>query len=174
MSSFSEQDPASKQDLRQLQIIVGALVAGCVLFLVLVLVAGDRLGLEGFAAEGQFVFTYVAVAFTVADLAARMIVPAMMVARGRKRIAGSAAGDEEVRRELWVLFKTTTIIAAAFVKGVAFLMTIAYLLERADLSLILAIVLILGLATHFPTRSGVARWMGAQLRRIEEERQLGR
>jgi hypothetical protein len=54
-------------------------------------------------------------------------------------------------------------------EGAVFLLLIAHLVERSPVSLILAVVLIVALARHIPTRAGVESWMEDQQRLIREE-----
>ena len=76
--------------------------------------------------------------------------------------------------QLFVVFQTRTIVAGALLEGTAFFALITYMIERSPLALTLAVLLILGVAVHFPTRSGVIRWIEDQLRLVERERQFGR
>jgi len=176
MSDSSHNDVVvSKQELLSLQIIVGALAFGCIFFLMIVLVIGLQAG--PVADQGGLLVTYVAVAFAVVALLARQVVPAVIAAGGRRRITRGKTDNLEqpaVRHTLFAVFRTRTIVGAAIIEGVTFFMLIAYLLERSPLALILAVVLILGIASHLPTRSGVTRWIDGQLRLMEEERYLAR
>ncbi len=172
--------------LRTLQIVVGALIAGTVGFLVVVLVVfttEDR----GDAAP---VITYVAVAFAVTTLIARIVTPGIIIARGRRAIArgtwrltqGSAAPPARIAEllertgdagKLGILFNISTIVAAALLEGAAFFAIVAYMMEHSVLSLIVAVVLIFGLATHVPTRSRLIHWIEDQLAQLQQERHLG-
>jgi hypothetical protein len=171
--------------LRQLQIIVGAMVFGCACFLVVVLALTGGKGAEGETG----MISYLAVAFTVMALITRIIVPGMIVAQGRQTIrqttsssrpdqglhtAGADSCQETAdARRLFSLLTNSTIAAAALVEAPAFFAIMAYLLEQPPLSLILAVLLILGVATHMPTQSRATNWIEGQLRLLREERQLG-
>ncbi len=167
-----------------LQIVVGALIAGCVAFLVIVLV------LLGGMPDGDepLLLTYVAIAFAASALIARMVIPGVIISRGRRKIAQGTwrssqqstlppacskfleqAGDAG---KLWMLFSTATIVAAAILEGAAFFMLVVVLVEKSPLALIVALMLILGLMLHFPTHPRTVRWIEDQLRLIEQERQL--
>jgi hypothetical protein len=76
-------DPIARQ-VRHPQIIVGGLVAGPLIFLVIVLVLVQQGGpaVAGIAP----ILTYVAVAHVVMAVLARVIVPNLIVARARRRI----------------------------------------------------------------------------------------
>ena len=171
--------------LRQSQIIVAALIAGCVIFLVIALViTGGKV-----ADADQPVLTYVAVAFVAVTLIARMIVPGIMIRSGRRKIAqgtwqlpqqaASRPASLQFLEEtgdagkLLMIYTASTIVSASLLEGSAFFALIAYLMEHSWLSLGLAGLLILGLSTHVPTRSGLVHWIEDQLALLEQERQLG-
>jgi hypothetical protein len=171
-----------------LQIIVAALVAGCGFFLVIVLaVGGPAAGNAG--DERPLVVSYLALAFLVAVIAARCIVPVVIVRTGRRNIAqGTFPTTQTPARDepqpspsperdaamLLTLFQAKTIVGAALIEGVAFFMLIAYMVERFTPILAVAVVLILVIAAHMPTRSGVVHWIEDQLRLVDEERSMGR
>jgi hypothetical protein len=168
-------------ELRQLQIIVGALVAGCVFFLVIaVVLAGEKAGEVGGDA-GKPVITYVAIVFVVMVLVMRMVVPGIVVSAGRRKMleeigppnAESPERTEEARA-LARLFATRTIIAGALLEGAAFFLLVSYLVEQQPLSLIVAVVLISRLVFDIPTRARIVHWIEDQLLVADQERQLGR
>jgi hypothetical protein len=173
-----------------LQIIVAALVAGCTFFLVIALLVPGP-GAQGAGGERPLQFTWIAAAFMAAVIAARLVVPTIVVRNGRSSIArgtfsfpwdrdtGSQAEGEELKQmgdagPLFMLYQTKTIIGAALLEGVTFFMTIAYLIERSPIALGLAVALILAVAAHMPTRTGVVHWIEDQLRFVDDERSLGR
>lgn len=175
MTSDSSRDPVDRQQLQAMQIVVGGLVCGCVTFLLVAILVGQTVG--ALAADVRPLMTYLAVGFAAVGLIARMVIPDTVVARGRRRIAASQTRELEetrVRGALLPLFSVRTLLAAAIAEGVTFFMLTAYLLEQSRLALILAVVLIAGVATHMPTRRGVVHWIDQQLKLIEQERQLGR
>jgi hypothetical protein len=65
-------------------------------------------------------------------------------------------------------------VGAAIIEGATFLMLIAYMTERFTPVLAIAVVLIVAIAAHMPTRSGVVHWIEDQLRLVDEERSMGR
>ena len=193
-------EPACREEIarrvRTSQIIVGAMVAGLLVFLVVVLVVIQ----QGFAGvpERAPILTYLAIAYVLSAVLARLIVPNLIVGRARRNIiqgtwqvplpdpqqsrysktmqAQSARFIEQTgdAGQLSVVFQTRTIVAGALLEGAAFFALISYMLGRSPLALILAVFLILGVAAHFPTRSGVIHWIDEQLRLVERERQFGR
>lgn len=182
MNAASWEEQVANQ-VRILQIIVGALVSGCLFFLVIVLVVDPAAGHRSLA------ISYVAAAFLIGAIGARSVVPGLLVRAGRKNIARgtfpaaqAAAHDESQQTPspdrdaamLLTLFQAKTIVGAAILEGVTFFLLIAYMVERFTPMLAIAVVLILLIAAHVPTRSRVVRWIEDQLRLLDEERSLDR
>ncbi|MEE8451385.1 MAG: hypothetical protein V3R99_05695 [Thermoguttaceae bacterium] len=168
--------------LRTMQIVVGSLVVGCLTFLVVAFVGSDRAALAP-----QFpIMTYMAIGFTFVILVVRMIVPGMIVAQGRRRITEgtwklpAGRGSQPINAEfiertgdagkLAMLFMIQMIVAAALLEGAVFFGLVAYTVERSPLALIVAIILIIGVGLHFPTRSRLVHWIEDQLTLMEQER----
>jgi len=175
--------------LRTMQIVVGALVAGCAMFLVVVLVVAPTMAAD--RRQDMPLITYVATGFAVVSLIVRAVVPGIVVTLGRRRILNgnwpmpaSRGGSQPINVEfiertgdagrLAVLSLNRTIIAAAMLEGAAFFALVAYMIERLPLALVVAVALIVGVALHFPTRSRLVHWVEDQLALIEQERQRGR
>ena len=189
MNEVVWQEQVSKR-VWPLQVIVAALVAGCAFFFVVALILPPP-GAHGVAGERPLQITWVALAFLFVIVAARFVLPTIVVRKGRGGIARGTFSLPQTRdaplqgsREeleqmgdagrLFVLYQTKTIIGAALIEGVTFFMIIAYLAERQMLALGIAIALILAVAAHMPTRAGVVHWIEDQLRFVEEERAFGR
>lgn len=158
---------------RTLQIIVAAMVAGCSLFLTIVLV----IVFSGPSKSPDVpIITYIAVAFAAGAVAMHLIIPGIVVAQGRRKIlaetSSTTPATQDDTSKFSQLLITKTIIAAAILEGAALFSLIAHIVERSPLSLGAAIVLIVMLAAHFPTQSRVGRWIDDQTRLISEERQL--
>ena len=186
---------------RQLQIIVGAMMVGCLFFMVIVVATG-----WGGEPSPQPLVTYLAAAVAGAMLLARCVVPGLLVTQGRKRIARSLGKNQDqsgtgpffgqpasssvsppsenmdlspsnatqvdaTATKLGQLFMAKTLVGAAMLEGVTLLLLVAFILERSPPSLIFAVVLIGGLALHFPTPSSTEAWIEDQLRLLREERQ---
>lgn len=181
--------PLWDEDLRtavlNLRVIVGALMAGCLVFLGIAVFAVE----SPVDADRPAVLTWVGLAVAAWAVVARLVVPRFIVAAARKRIvreappaqggavqdAGREADRDRARlvQDLAAVYRTKTIASAAVFEGATFMLTVSYLIERSPVSLGSALALIVVLAAHLPTRSGVVRWMERQLRLVEEERQLG-
>jgi hypothetical protein len=168
------------------RIIVAALLAGSIGFLA---VAAALVHLDVVEAnkEGASTMNLVLILFLIGDMIARLIVPSVLVAQGRRRIAagqwslpeGAGQGDIAAFIErtgdagrLLCVYQTRTIVASALLEGVAFFAIIVYLLTQSMVGLVVAVVLILGLGFHIPTRSGVSRWIEDQLQLIDQERRF--
>lgn len=179
--------------VRMMQIIVGALVMGSVLFLAIVLLipTAAKPGAEQAGEPGTPFLSYVALAYLGAAILAWVVVPGMVVRAGRRSIARGTfrllAFDErasEAKREaleqmgdagrLLMLFQTKTIVATAVLEGATFFMLIAYMIERFTPVLVVAVATIGVIAAHMPTSRGVIHWIEDQLRLLGEERSLGR
>jgi hypothetical protein len=190
------QQEAIARHVRTLQIIVGSLVAGVLMFLAIATVVARA---DGGGRAGQApVLTYVAAVFAIAAVLAAWIARTVIVARGRRRIvegtwqlpqrayvqtpperAAPAQITQSLEQtgdagKLLFVFQTRTIVSAAELEGAAFFAVISYLLERHPPAMILAIILIAGVAAHLPTRGRVIRWIEEQLRLVEDERRLAR
>jgi hypothetical protein len=168
------------------QIIVGALVAGAVGFLVVASVLLSQGGFEmGDNATMTWAMNLTLALFLAGDLMARLIVPSMIVANARRKIVegrwsladgpNQAAALPIIERtgdagRLMFTHQTKTIVGAALIEGVTFFAIMAYLMTQSTFALAVACIMIAVLALHFPTRNGVFNWIEDQLRRIEEER----
>jgi len=159
--------------IRELQIVVGALIAGCAVFMAVVLVVDIEQD-----PKHPPVLTYVALNFVASALVARMLIRRAMIKSARRKITegtwkppGQTTSPqlaEFLERtgdagKLWMLLNITTIIGAALLEGSAFFALMAFMLEQTWATLILAILLILGLILQMPTRSGVIHWIEDQL-----------
>ncbi len=171
------------------QIVVGALTAGCIVFLgiALLLHGGPPPADEE---EAVPLFGYVALFVAVAAVAARLVIPAAIMTRSRQQIADGSWQLPEGRRDraeltaflgrtgdagkLWLLFLTRTIIAAAVLEAAAFFSLVAYLIGPSVVNLIVAVLMIVGVAFEFPRRGSVLRWIEDQLRMVDQLRSLGR
>lgn len=164
--------------LRTLQIIVGSLVAGCVFFVGVVLFVSGEVAAAG---ESPLV-SYVAIAFAVMAVLARVAIPRVLVAAGRQSILGERGpegGQDETPDQsatvarLLQLLSTTTIVACAILEGATFFLLVAYLTERWLPVLALAVALMGLLALHVPSRSRAIHWIEDQLALLEQEQRRG-
>lgn len=173
--------------MRILQVIVAALFAGTLFFLLIALT---------FVPQAKpphpilpISLTMIAAALLVVGLIARAAVLWNVTAKARREIANgtyqplarqrvaplpSDVADkppDPCRDATYLLsvFQTKTIISAALFEGWAFFATVAYLIEGDPLGVGLAIVLIIGVAAHFPTQSRAIAWVEQQLELLEQK-----
>lgn len=168
---------------RVAQVIVAAMAAGALAFLVVALVL--RWGRP--PAAGQPLLTWIAIAVAVAMVVVRLTVPPMLVARRRADIARGQfrlqpreqsprlqvflekTGDAGL---LWLVYISNLFVAGAPLEGAAFLALAAYLVEGDPWALGAAVVLIASLAMMVPRREAVIAWVENQLALLNQERQL--
>ena len=185
-------DPSWQADIgkavRTGQIIVGALVGGCLFFLFILLVLAPT-GMAG--GNRDPLITWIALGFGALTVVLRLIVPGLVVSRTLGAIArgtyqlGLGQGrpvpnfERFIERTgdaglLWTVYLTRTIVAGALLEGGAFFLLISYLLEGQLLALGAAIFLIVGIALLMPTRNSVIHWIEDRLRDVEMERQMAK
>jgi hypothetical protein len=185
---------------RTCQIIVSALIMGVTTFLLITLflvptainpgpapVAGGPgvPALPPLAGPGVPLITYIAVGMGIAGLVLSFVIPRVIVAGARHRIAKGMfkplvtdelaqptqiypAGDTG---KLAFVYQTQLIIGSAICEGMAFFAAIAYMLERNILALGMALILLACLAIRFPTRDRVNAWIEQQQSMLQSERQ---
>jgi hypothetical protein len=129
--------------------------------------------------------TYLAVGMGIAGLVLSFVIPNMIVASARRKIAKGMwtppvkqdptklaqilpAGDTG---KLAFVYQTQLIIGSALCEGMAFFATIAYMLERNPLALGMALILLAGLVIRIPTRNRVNAWIDQQQSKLQMERQ---
>jgi hypothetical protein len=165
------------------QIIVGALVASTSAFLAVVLGIGPQV--KPPALPQPISFTLIAFVFVGVGLIARAVVVWGITAKARREIVngtyasvvprqqiGLSPAEDGQRRDakyLLAVFQQRTVVSAAMFEGWGFFATIAYMIEGGPASLALAVLLILGVAAHFPSRSRVIGWVEGQLNLVGRE-----
>ncbi len=178
--------------LLNIRIIVFALTTGCLTFMgIAIFIVQSKPPADN---DSLPIVTYMALGFAGVAIVLRMIVPKMIESAGRKRIADGTwqglpptAGPQQAQNAEWFerlerlgdagklvsVLQTRTLVAGAILEGSAFFALVAYLIEQSPLALAAAIVLIIGVALNFPTRSGATHWIEDQLASIEQLRQFG-
>lgn len=172
-------DEQSKQQVavtvRTAQIILAALVMGVVMFGVVVL-----FGMPGGQAAQGSALTLLAVCFAGVDLVLCLLVPNLIAAVHRRKLAAGTWQAAPSRGpvpdtdagKLAMIYQVKMIIGAAMLEGGCFLALFAYMLERHLPSLVMAAVLLVALLAQFPTYGRVEAWIEEQLRRVEDERRF--
>lgn len=97
---------------------------------------------------------------------------------GPSRQSAPTPWDERVERfgdrgRLSIVFQLRTHMGVAPLALGAFFLLIDYLIDQSPWALGAAIMAIVGVSLHFPTRSSTARWIEDQLAAIEQLRQIG-
>jgi hypothetical protein len=193
-----EQDAIRSATL-QGQIILGALAAGLVMFLVISTIinilptlgvaangAGNGRGAPAaVAAESPLpIITSVAIAFGAVLLPVSFVVPGLVAKQQRRAFASAGmtasaspaptpSGQSDTATAplsgLPAAFLSQLIIGAAINEGAAFLALAAYLIEKNPIALAMAIVLIAGVIARFPTAGRVERWIEQQQEKLRKE-----
>jgi hypothetical protein len=183
----------------QAQIIVGALVAGLLCFSVIASVidvgpkagaapaapvGGAGVGGEPGAGLSVPILTYAAVAFAVVDLPLSYLIPIFVARQQRRAIAagklttsasstpdadGSSAAARMKFSALQAAFTQQLIVGAAVNEGAAFFALVAYMLEKKPIALVVAAVLIAGVASRFPTLGRTKQWLEQQDEKLRED-----
>jgi len=159
------------------QIIVLTLFGGVLIFgaVVLFMPADDR--------DGKLeILSLISIGMAVMSVFMSFLVPKLIVKTNRNKIAnGDWSGDATSGTvhgtdggKLSAVFQMTTIVGSALLEGAAFFALVAYMQEGHFAALVVVAVLMLGILFHFPTRSRIEGWVEAQLRLIDEERNLSR
>jgi MFS family permease len=171
MPSESWQD-RMQLPLRVLQIVVFALATGCAFFTAIAV----------FISLGESwpwrlsPITLLALIFGGCALFARLVVPSLIVAQGRKKIPEQQSGvdklDANLALQLMGLLSTRTILAGALLEGVIFFLLIAFLVEHSPIALAAAALLWLLLVALFPTQRWGISWIEDQWRLLREEQSL--
>jgi hypothetical protein len=188
MSNDSWYDEAAKT-VRILQLIVGAMLAGASIFLVVALTFGPQvkppgltlpipLALVAFLAVVIGIITVTVVLWNISRKARGEIIDGTYQPVDWRQRIGSLPPDvaheplDPCRDAKYILsvFHYRTMVSVAAFEGWAFLATTAYLVEGAPLSLGLAVLLVLGVAAHFPTQSRAIAWVERQMEILQQER----
>jgi hypothetical protein len=128
--------------------------------------------------QGQFppppnppLLTALAFGFGILNLLIYMVISRQVAASNRQRLARTQAGGDPGE---WLgVYQSRLISLLAMLEGGTFFFLIAYLLEGLLISLAGAGVLLLGMLTHFPTRSGIENWIQKQRELAQQEGQAG-
>lgn len=159
--------------VRTLQIIVAALIVGCLTFAsIAVFLRTSPEPAEG--EEMAFVVTSMALAFGAFALVAQFVIGPMLRRQSRQTIVNQEGSSPDDPQRLLAGYQTSTIVSAAFAEGACFFNLIAHLIEGSPYTLLMAAVLVVSIAFRFPTVAGVSDWLEREMRMVQEERQMGR
>jgi hypothetical protein len=162
----SQADPQRRQMILGSQIIVAALVAGCVFFLLIVLlIVPGKLGSGDLGPSKPLSSLALIASFFL--LAARVVVPRIIAAQMLRRFTPQRA-PETGWTSLFGVYQTSLIVKVAMLEGATFLLLITHMIERSPWTLALAVALLLIILMHMPTPRRVDDWIQRRLRAIEE------
>lgn len=127
--------------------------------------------------ESQLLVTWIMAGAGIAALAGRLVIPGVLVTKGRSNIAASEGDAGSVPEELppfeaqlAMLFQTQMIVGSALLEGGAFANLAAYFIESQPVSLVIAGLLWVALLLDFPTRASISAWIDRQQRLVRDER----
>ena len=146
--------------VRTTQVIILAMTAGLVFFLVVVLFVRGQPGAAAGPARPGPLISYVAAAFAAAVVPMSLIVPSAVVKSGRAQIA---PGPDDPTLRLAGVYQTSLIMGAALNEGPALFALVAFMIEGLPWVLGIAALLILGVAARF--RPGRGSSSGSRPRR---------
>jgi hypothetical protein len=161
--------PGLDARVRTMQIITVAIVLGPVNALVIFLYLRTQNPPQFADAP---LLTYIAAGFAAVMAVGQQIAAGAAAAAGRRRAAagGQPAGAAGPAGDWYALYMTCLLVRLAALEGATFFLVIVYYLEGTPLSLLLAVVLIVALALHFPTAPRVERWVETQRQLAEQGR----
>jgi len=169
---MSEFEPlVSPHRVRTMQIIAGAMIAGVVTFLAVVLFLVLSQGQP--PAPGQTpTLSLLAVGLMLFLGPGSALFPIVVEQQATRQIAsGSYRGAEpgaSTVGQLLALKQKSLILGLALLEATAFTSLIAFLLERKGFVLGVTALALALMAVKFPTHLGVTRWVEGQVDRIEE------
>ena len=165
-----------------MQIIVGSLASGVVMFSAVALFLATQ---QPKPVPDVPLLTYMSIAAAPAAILAALTIPGLIMRNQRQAIAagrptlkaGSIGGTPlaEAEQSLGPFmggYQTALIVRSAILEGPAFFCLMAYMLEGQAVSLVAAGVLLLFILSGMPTRSRVEEAIQRQRRAVDELRQM--
>jgi hypothetical protein len=166
---------------RPMQIIVGSLSAGVVMFAAAaVFIVSHQAG----PPAGETLVTYLAIAFALVSLPLALVIPGVIV-RSQRTAAlaapptqptpSSSGHSSDIERELRPMlahYQTALIVRSALLEGAAFFCLVAYLIEHRPLSLCGAGGLLLLILSGIPTRAKIESAVESERIELQQIRQL--
>jgi hypothetical protein len=152
----ASESPSLTAQTRVLQIVVGALVMGVLLFGTFVVFTALK------KPPGGVTMSYIAIGFSALMIVLHVIVPGV-VERAALRNQSIDTGPQAL---LGVYF-TRTIIAAALLDGAAFLSLVAVMQEHRPWVLGVTAVLVVLMIMQIPSRTRIEQWL--EMRMMERD-----
>lgn len=160
-----EQQAAVAATVKNLRIILMALVASVSAFLALIIF--KNLGGE----EGSSI-RLIGFVFAAAAVVAAIVVPMVMLGQQRSLARKTTADDTDQAMTLLTGLQARSIIRGAVLEGAAMINAFAYMQERQPDSLIVSIALLLGIVITLPFRRSTEEWLERELRDLRDARQF--
>ena len=170
----TEEHPVLLKGLKTLQIIVGALLVGVVIFS-LILMFGVKPP-EKESAEGALPLTWLLIGFGVMSAGMMLVLRGVLLGNARRNIAAgswtapggvSAYGAAGDAGKLFHSYQMATIVTAAGMEGGALLSLMAYLIEGKPAALVAAGGFGLLLALQMPTQGRLDQWLEGELLKLK-------
>jgi hypothetical protein len=164
--SEPESDGVTVPMLRNIQIVVAALITGVVVFAVIAIVIRSQNPAP--MVQQVPLVSYTAIGFAPLLLLARVVIVPLIAKAGRKRLLASPNLTTQLLMEQYF---ARAIVGSALLEGAAFFLLVAYLTEGQPWTLAGGLVMAGLLAVmQFPTRQRVEAAIEADRRAIEDER----
>jgi hypothetical protein len=168
---------------RTLQILVGAMASGVLVFLVIAVFVRPSNG-QPRAPDSQPLITYIAIGMSLVIGAAWIIIPSAFERRMRESlikrdskewgIVKNLPNAEELGDAVPLanIYQTGTIIRVALLEGTAFLAGVAFMVERQPIALVIGGVLWLMILSHIPTVARVENWVATEIAELPQLREM--
>lgn len=152
-----DDDVMLAQSLRTMRIVHGAILGGAIAFLVMAL----YLRASGFSARiaQTPLLTYIGIGLGVVQIVAHQVVPDLIAASGRRKIAASGT---TALQPWYELYQTRMLVGIGLLNGATFFLLVAYIVEGHALAPLAALLFIAGIALQMPGETRVERWVAQQ------------
>ena len=148
------------QTITALQIVVGALSAGLLVFCAIVVVRNT------FKLTNQLdPMTLVGGGFFLIGSLLSFIVPSAIAGASVSRVHSDSQdlSSQDQAQRLFAAFQVKTIVGCALLEGAGFFNLIVYMTQASILSIVCAVVCVALIAARFPTRSHVLHWIADRM-----------
>ncbi len=163
-----QEDPERRKMVLTLQIIVAALFAGCLFFLLIVLlIVPGKLGSWDLGLNRPMTLVALVVVFGI--LAARIVLPGVITAQMLRQLARQGPKEPDWK-DLFAVYQTALIIKAAMLEGATFLLLLTHMLEHSPWTLAMAVLFLLIILMHIPTPQRVNDWIERESLAVSELR----
>jgi hypothetical protein len=164
--SNSEPDVVPQALVRNLQVVVGALVGGVLIAAVIFFVVRSQ-GPAPMANQLPLI-SFLAVGFAAMMIALRLVMIPVLAKAGRAKLMPNS---DVSTGQVFGLFASRTIMGAALLEGSAFFFLVAYLVEGQPWALGGGLIMAGLIAVlQFPTRTSVENAIAADRQASEDER----